>query len=87
MAANKMDRIGVESLAESRRMTKADIISRADNAYWTYIAVGEKVKLLETYAAQLEEQRERDRLESSPFAALAGLDLSDAGDEGDDATE
>ena len=41
------------------------------------------------HAAQLEEQREQDRLESSPFAALAGLDLSDAegAREADDATE
>lgn len=55
MAANKAAKIGVESLSESRRMTRADVISRADNAYWSYIAVGEKVKLLEAYAAQLEE--------------------------------
>lgn len=69
MAANKMARIGVESLAESRRMTKADIISRADNAYWTYIAVGEKVKLLETYAAQLEELTRQ--IEASVEAQMA----------------
>ena len=38
------------------------------------------------HVAQLEAQREAERLESSPFSALAGLDLG--GDEGDeDATE
>ena len=35
------------------------------------------------HAAQIEAQREQDRLESSPFAALAGLDLSGAEDPSD----
>ena len=39
------------------------------------------------HAAQLEDRREQERLEASPFAALAGLDLSGAADEGDSATE
>ena len=55
MAANKMAKIGVESLSESRRMTVAEVITQADNAYWSYIAVGEKVKLLEAYSTQLDE--------------------------------
>lgn len=55
MASNKMARIGVESLSETRRMTEAEVITQADNAYWSYMAVGEKVKLLEAYAAQLDE--------------------------------
>lgn len=34
---------------------------------------------------QVEWQRERDRIESSPFAALAGLDLGESGDAADEA--
>lgn len=36
------------------------------------------------HVAELEERRERERLASSPFAALAGLDLDDAVPEGAD---
>ena len=35
------------------------------------------------HAAQLEAEREADRLASSPFAALAGLDLGGAGSDGE----
>ena len=38
------------------------------------------------HAAELEAERERERMESSPFSALAGLDLTGGGDE-DDAPE
>ncbi|MBM6774782.1 YceD family protein [Olsenella profusa] len=38
------------------------------------------------HAAQIEAERERDRMEASPFAALAALDLSGSGDDADDAT-
>lgn len=55
IANNKLARIGVECAEESRRKTEMDIISEADNAYWTYVAVGEKVILLEAYQKQLNE--------------------------------
>ena len=35
------------------------------------------------HAAELEAERERERMESSPFSALAGLDLTGGGDEDD----
>lgn len=55
IAANKLSKIGVECAEESRRKTEMDILSEVDNAYWTYVAVGEKVKLLEAYQKQLNE--------------------------------
>ena len=54
IASNKLAKIGVECAQESRRKTEMDIIAEADNAYWTFVAVGEKVKLLETYQKHLD---------------------------------
>ena len=55
VAGNKLAKIGVECAEEMRRKTEMEIIAEADNAYWTYVAVGEKVKLLEAYQKQLNE--------------------------------
>lgn len=55
IAANKLAKIGVERAEETHRKTEMDIIAEADNAYWTYVAVGEKVNLLEAYEKQLNE--------------------------------
>lgn len=55
IAGHKLAKIGEECAQETRRKTQMDIIAEADNAYWTYIAVGEKVKLLEAYQKQLDE--------------------------------
>lgn len=55
MASNKLAGIGVSSADEMRRKTEMDVIADADNAYWTYVAVGEKVKLLEAYRMQMDE--------------------------------
>ena len=55
ITANKLAKIGVEAAGESRRKTEMDVIAEADNAYWTYVAVGDKVKLLEAYQKQLDE--------------------------------
>ncbi|MDD3039149.1 TolC family protein [Bacteroides sp.] len=55
VASNKLAKIGVDCAQESRRKTEMNIIAEADNAYWTYIAVGEKVKQLEAYQKQLDE--------------------------------
>lgn len=54
IAANKLAKIGVDCAQENRRKTEMDVIAEADNAYWTYVAVGEKVKLLEAYQKQLD---------------------------------
>ena len=55
IAGNKLAKIGLESAKEMRRKMEIDILAEADNAYWTYVAVGEKVKLLEAYQKQLNE--------------------------------
>lgn len=55
VASNKLAKIGVDCAEESRRKTEMDIIAEADNAYWMFVAVGEKVKLLEAYQKQLDE--------------------------------
>lgn len=55
IASNKLAAIGVDCAKENRRKTEMDIIAEADNAYWTYVAVGEKIKLLEAYQKQLDE--------------------------------
>ena len=35
-------------------MARMDVLVEADNAYWTYIAVGRKVRMLESYHAQMD---------------------------------
>lgn len=51
---NRLARIGEETAAEQLRMTRMDVLVEADNAYWTYIAVGRKVRILESYHAQMD---------------------------------
>lgn len=62
---NRLARIGEEVATEQVRMTRMDVLVEADNAYWTYIAVGRKVRMLESYHAQM------DTLHRQTEAALA----------------
>lgn len=62
---NRLARIGEEVATEQLRMTRMDVLVEADNAYWTYIAVGRKVRMLESYHAQM------DTLHRQTEAALA----------------
>lgn len=50
----RLARIGQEASAERYRMTRMDVLVEADNAYWTYVAVKRKVRMLETYCAQMD---------------------------------
>lgn len=50
----KLAQIGEDVAEEQRRMTRMDVLVEADNAYWTYIAVGRKVRMLERYCAQMD---------------------------------
>lgn len=50
----RLARIGEEAATEQYRMKRMDVIADADNAYWTYIAVGRKVRMLESYNAQMD---------------------------------
>lgn len=47
--ANKMAQIGKECAEIQKKQIRSEIITQADNAYWTYIAVLQKVKMMETY--------------------------------------
>lgn len=53
-AARRMARIGEEVAGEQRRKTRMDVLVEADNAYWTLVAVDRKVRMLESYAAQMD---------------------------------
>ncbi len=53
-AGKKLSSIGEEAAEEQLRMTKMDVVVDADNAYWTYIAVCEKVRMMESYQAQMD---------------------------------
>lgn len=53
-AARRMARIGEEVAGEQRRMTRMEVLVEADNAYWTLVAVEGKVRMLESYAAQMD---------------------------------
>lgn len=48
-AGRKLAGIGKDVADEQLKMCRMDIIADVDNAYWTYIAVRDKVKLMETY--------------------------------------
>lgn len=53
-AARRMARIGEEVAGEQRRMTRMEVLVESDNAYWTLVAVEGKVRMLESYAAQMD---------------------------------
>ena len=53
-AGNKLAQIGRESAVESRRKTRMEVIAEADKAYWNYIAVQQKVGMLEAYRTQMD---------------------------------
>lgn len=44
----KLAKLGVEAQREQQRSTRVGVIADADNAYWTYIAVKEKQRMLES---------------------------------------
>lgn len=46
--------VGLECAKESVRKTRMDVIYDADNAYWTYLSVLDKVKMLERYEVQMD---------------------------------
>lgn len=44
----KLAKLGVEASHEQQKVTRSNVIADADNAYWTYIAVIEKQRMLES---------------------------------------
>ena len=53
-AGNRLAEIGVGSAMENRRKTRMQLIADADKAYWNFIAVLWKVRMLKTYAEQMD---------------------------------
>ena len=54
VTGKKMSKIGEEAAGEKMRMTRAEVISDADNAYWTYVSVQEKLRMVEDLKAQMD---------------------------------
>lgn len=52
--ANQLAKLGMESAAEQERMTRAEVIAQAENSYWSYMAVLDKLKLIKAYETQLD---------------------------------
>jgi outer membrane protein TolC len=44
-AGNKMADVGIEMAGENKKLQQMNAVAEADNAYWTYISVFQKVKL------------------------------------------
>lgn len=54
LSGRKIADAGLECAKESARKTRMDVIYDADNAYWTYLSVLDKVKMLERYEVQMD---------------------------------
>lgn len=54
IAGRKLAKIGQEAAKEELRKTRTQVIADADNAYWTYVAVLRKVRMLKAYYAQID---------------------------------
>lgn len=54
MTGNKMASIGVEMAGENRDLQEMNAVYEADQAYWLYVSVKEKVKLASTYKKLLD---------------------------------
>lgn len=53
-AGRQMARLGRQIADQQLHMTRMDVLVDADNAYWSYIAVRRKVRMLESYSTQMD---------------------------------
>ncbi|MDE7406890.1 MAG: TolC family protein [Muribaculaceae bacterium] len=53
-AAYRLSKINSNVAAEQQRAARMKVIADADNAYWSYVAVLEKVKLMQAYLTQMD---------------------------------
>ncbi len=60
-AGNRMADIGIEMAGENRELQRMNAIAEADNAYWNYISVFQKVKLAKQAVHMLEKLVEKAR--------------------------
>ena len=54
VAGNKLARIGKRVSEEQLRLATMQTIADADNAYWSYLAVLQKVRMMEAYMTQMD---------------------------------
>lgn len=54
LSAQRLARIGAEAAGERLRLTRAEVLAEADNAYWTLVAVRRKVRMTEQYMALMD---------------------------------
>ncbi|MDR3296944.1 MAG: TolC family protein [Prevotellaceae bacterium] len=65
VAGNRMASLGMAMADENARMQRASTLAEVDKAYWVYVSVHEKIKILDKYDALL------GRLDSSMQAGLS----------------
>lgn len=53
-AGNRLARIGEEAAGEQLRLTRSEVIARADNSYWTYVSVRAKVEMVEQFVSMID---------------------------------
>ena len=53
-AGNRLARIGKEAAGEQLRLTRSEVIARADNSYWTYVSVRAKVEMVEQFVSMID---------------------------------
>lgn len=53
-AGRRLAGIGKDVAQEQLRMSRADVIANADQSYWTYIAVSDKLRLMESFRAMID---------------------------------
>ena len=54
VAGHRLAKIGEEAAGEQLRKTKPEVIYDADNAYWSYVSVLEKQKMMEALSARMD---------------------------------
>lgn len=54
MAGKRMAKIGADVAYEQKRMTRMKVLSETDKAYWTLMAINNKVQLLVAYKNQMD---------------------------------
>lgn len=54
VAANRLADVSLRIAREQRRKTRMDVLADADNAYWSYVAVLAKVRMVQAYLAQID---------------------------------
>ena len=53
-AGNRLARIGKEAAGEQLRLTRSEVIARADDSYWTYVSVRAKVEMVEQFVSMID---------------------------------